>query len=153
MSTLERKVPPLALTAFALFAVLASGLLFPDLSLAFPGQAIVTAFLGSSGAALLIGAALQFRCSRTTLSPISPERASTFVATGAYRISRNPMYLGMALLIAAVAIWFGSLPGVMIVVGFCAYITRFQIKPEERAMLKLFGAQYTAYMADVRRWV
>jgi protein-S-isoprenylcysteine O-methyltransferase Ste14 len=98
----------------------------------------------------LLGAAIQFCQSHTTLNP---ESATAFVASGLFRYTRNPMYLGMALLVAATAVWFASLVGVVVLAGFCVYLTRFQIRPEERAMLRRFGAPYDIYMKQVRRWL
>lgn len=87
------------------------------------------------------------------MSPLSPERTASVVSSGIYRWSRNPMYLGMALALFAVAAWCSSLVGFAAVPLFCAYLTRFQIVPEERMLLKLFGAEYAAYLAQVRRWI
>lgn len=63
------------------------------------------------------------------------------------------MYLGMAAVLLGLSAWFASVPGYLLVALFGVYITRFQIKPEERALLSKFGAEYQAYMAKVRRWL
>lgn len=63
------------------------------------------------------------------------------------------MYLGMALALFGLTAWRSSLPGFAVVLLFCLYLTRFQIQPEERMLLKLFGAEYAEYMAQVRRWI
>ena len=153
MGMLERKIPPLLLTVVAFGAVLAVRWLFPRLSVVFPGQVFASAALAGVGMVFLFGAAWQFRRSRTTFNPVTPERATALVSTGIYAYTRNPMYLGMALLLSAAVVCFGSFPGMLVVAGFCAYLTRFQIEPEERAMLGLFGARYQDYMARVRRWI
>ena len=85
------------------------------------------------------------------MSPFSPERTSSVVSSGIYRWTRNPMYLGMALGLFGFSVWSSSLPGFAVVLLFCLYLTRFQIQPEERMLLKLFGAEYAEYMAQVRR--
>ena len=87
------------------------------------------------------------------LSPMAPSRASSIVATGLFAWSRNPMYLGMAVALLGLSAWFGTVLGYALVPLFCVYITEFQIKPEERALMASFGAEYEAYMAKVRRWV
>lgn len=63
------------------------------------------------------------------------------------------MYLGMAVTLLGLSAWFGSILGYALIPLFCMYITEFQIKPEERALLASFGAEYETYMAKVRRWV
>jgi protein-S-isoprenylcysteine O-methyltransferase Ste14 len=84
---------------------------------------------------------------------LSPHKASAVVASGLYRWSRNPMYLGMALSLLGVAAWPSALTGYLLVLGFCRYLTRFQIIPEEKALLAAFGPEFAQYMAKVRRWV
>lgn len=63
------------------------------------------------------------------------------------------MYLGMALALFGIAAWRSFWFGFVAVPLFCAYLTRFQIVPEERMLLKLFGAEYAAYLARVSRWI
>ena len=84
---------------------------------------------------------------------MSPEKSSALVCTGIYKYSRNPMYLGMALLLLAWAIYLASVWALLGVMAYVLYITRFQIIPEERVMEKLFGQEYLAYKAKVRRWL
>ena len=84
---------------------------------------------------------------------MSPEKSSALVCTGIYKYSRNPMYLGMALLLLAWAIYLASAWALLGVLAYVLYITRFQIIPEERVMEKLFGQEYLAYKAKVRRWL
>lgn len=63
------------------------------------------------------------------------------------------MYLGMALALLGVALWWPSAPGLIVVPLFCLYIGRYQIQPEEEALVSLFGEEYTTYMSRVRRWI
>ena len=90
---------------------------------------------------------------KTTVNPLQPQRANKLVISGMNRFSRNPMYLGMLLLLTAWAIFLGYPVGVMPVVGFVNYITTFQIKPEEAALENVFGDEYLAYKSKVRRWI
>jgi len=62
------------------------------------------------------------------------------------------MYLGMALALLGLAAWLSELAGYLLVLGFCWYLTIFQIIPEERALLATFGPEFARYMATVRRW-
>lgn len=155
MSTagLELKLPPLALCA-ALAAVIASLARWaPGANLPFPGHRLVSVAAVLAGLAIAAAGVVEFRRARTTVNPLSPDRASAVVTSGIYRFTRNPMYLGMALALAGVAAWAVSLPGLLLVPVFCAYMGRFQIAPEERALLAGFGEAYASYMRRVRRWI
>lgn len=153
MSALELKIPPLALTALALVPILAAGQWLPAGEMAFPGHGVVSIAALVLGITIVLAAALQFRLRRTTLDPRDPAKASEFVARGLYRFSRNPMYLGMALVLFGVAAWRSNAVGYLVVGLFCAYLTQYQIKPEERALEGLFGDDYAAYKLLVRRWI
>ena len=94
-----------------------------------------------------------FKQHKTTVNPMSPEKASQVVNSGIYAYSRNPMYLALLLVLFALAIALENLAVFGILPLFIAYITRFQIIPEERAMLKLFGDEFVAYQQSVWRWL
>lgn len=103
--------------------------------------------------ALDIIAFWEFRKFKTTVNPINPDKASLIVASGIFSKTRNPMYLGMILLLSGWAILNTSLLGFLLVFGFWAFITRFQIIPEERALSAKFGQGYLDYLSKVRRWI
>ena len=90
---------------------------------------------------------------RTTVNPLRPEKASSLVTSGIFRLTRNPMYLGLALIVAAAAAWYGNLLGGFVVPMFVLYINRFQIVPEERALAAKFGTAFDAYRSRTRRWI
>ena len=98
-------------------------------------------------------AASRFRRSGTTVEPFHPEKASVPVTTGPNAISRNPMYVGMAGLLVAHAIWRGSWVALPPVAAFIAFIDRVQIRAEESALLEKFGSEYAAYRAGSPRWL
>jgi len=75
------------------------------------------------------------------------------VTSGVYRYTRNPMYLGLLLLITAWVVWLGQPVALLALPAWLAWITRFQIQPEEAALRRLFGASYAAYCLKVRRWI
>ncbi len=101
----------------------------------------------------LISAALGFKKSKTTVNPLKPETATTLVVHGVYQYSRNPMYAGMALFLFAWFLWLGNPLNIIIFIAYIFYITHFQIKPEEKALLKLFGEDFHNYCQNVRRWI
>jgi protein-S-isoprenylcysteine O-methyltransferase Ste14 len=75
------------------------------------------------------------------------------VTGGIYRLSRNPMYVGLVLFLMAWAIQLSMLWPYIGPVFFIIYINRFQIAPEERVMENKFGVEYSAYKNKVRRWL
>ena len=94
-----------------------------------------------------------FRRAATTVDPLQPHKATALVVTGIYRFTRNPMYVGFALLLAAWAIYLGSVIGLALLPLFILYMNRFQIAREEAALLERFGESYRSYCRQVRRWV
>lgn len=107
----------------------------------------------SAGVGILVLSAGAFLRARTTVNPVAPEEAETLVTSGLYRISRNPMYLGMALILTGGAFMIGNLAAFTGPLLFVWVITLFQIKPEERALKAKFGEAYTAYCQHTRRWI
>ena len=105
------------------------------------------------GACFDVAGLLAFRKAKTTVNPLAPNRSTAVVSTGVYRITRNPMYLGMALILLGLALYLASPWALLGPLVFAAFITRFQIQPEERALTARFGAAYTAYCTQVRRWL
>jgi protein-S-isoprenylcysteine O-methyltransferase Ste14 len=102
---------------------------------------------------LLAGAAVaSFIAARTSINPLKPANASRLITTGVFRFSRNPIYLADLMLLAAFAAWLGNGLNVAVLAAFVCYINRFQIAPEERALMERFGDDYAAYCARVRRW-
>lgn len=94
-----------------------------------------------------------FRASRTTVNPLRPEGASALVTRGVYRVTRNPMYVGLLFLLLAWAVYLSALLPLAGPPLFVLYITRFQITSEERVLGRLFGEQYARYTSEVRRWL
>lgn len=152
MRWLEHKIPP---PLVGLLLALGMVALSPDWHWRDVGalRAALAALLLLAGAALDLLGLLAFRRVRTTVNPLRPARATQLVATGVYRFSRNPMYLGMALLLSGGALLLGTLAGALGPVLFVAYITRFQILPEERVMAAKFGDEFTRFCTQVRRWL
>lgn len=150
---LEHKIPPPvvgALVAAAMWAVAAYG---PQIPMSDGPRLAVAAILAAAGLAFDLLGLVAFRASRTTVNPLRPERASALVTSGVYRITRNPMYVGMGLLLMAWAVYLAAFLALLGPVLFVLYITRFQIRPEERVLAGLFGDEYARYAARVRRWL
>ena len=96
---------------------------------------------------------IEFRHKHTTINPLTPSASSAIVTGGIYRVSRSPMYLGFLLVLAGWAVYLSNAGAALFLPAFVAYLTRYQIQPEERALLAKFGSQYAEYMSRVRRWL
>ncbi|MEE4662029.1 MAG: isoprenylcysteine carboxylmethyltransferase family protein [Halieaceae bacterium] len=103
------------------------------------------------GLALLVLAGGLFKQADTDLIPFRDVRA--LVTGGVYRFTRNPMYLGMALILLGVACTTGTVGGLLVVPLFMAIIEWRFIRPEEAMLRNLFGEEYDAYCQRVRRWL
>ena len=148
---LKNKIPPPIVTLlFAAFIYFSSKWL-PNI--VFSGQSIISLFLMTVGFIVLLIAISAFIKFKTTINPLKPEDATFLVTTGIFRLSRNPMYLGLLLLIICLWVKTGAVSGFILVPSFVAYLNYFQIAPEERAMRKLFADSYNAYCLKVRRWI
>ena len=144
--------PPLVVALFGyLMWLLAGRLAFG--AFAFAGQRPLAALLLLAGLALMAAAAWTMFRARTTVNPLKPERATRLVTSGVFAVSRNPIYLGDALILLALAIGFGNAANFLLLPLFVWFIGRFQIRAEERALEQRFGADYRAYCARVRRWL
>ncbi|TLY57361.1 MAG: isoprenylcysteine carboxylmethyltransferase family protein [Gammaproteobacteria bacterium] len=87
-------------------------------------------------------------------TPVIPfERATALVTSGSFRFTRNPMYLGMALLLFGVAVLLGSAGAFLPIPVFVWIIQMRFIRGEERFLEDLFGKHYVAYKSRVRRWI
>jgi len=153
MPSLDHKIPPPVvgiLVATATWGVSAIG---PQFSIAPELRYAAVAVLAVAGVALDLLGLVAFRASRTTINPLKPERTSALVTRGVYRVTRNPMYVGMGLLLLAWAVYLSALLPFAGPAIFVVYITRFQIQPEERVLKGIFGVEYSTYTARVRRWL
>lgn len=107
--------------------------------------------LVAASLALLASAMISFRRARTSPIPIKPTTA--IVETGPYRLTRNPMYVGLAVLYLGITLWVDSLWPLLFLPIALFTIQRFVIAREERYLEAKFGDQYRGYKARVRRWL
>ena len=154
MKALELKIPPVLV--FILFAAIMNGLekvdngwLFMYIPLKIiwvSGLVIMSGYFGIAGV-------LEFRKAQTTVDPTKPEKASCIVDTGVFSITRNPMYVALFALLVAWGIWLEDGLSLFLCSLFVPYMTRFQIKPEEKVLESLFGDDYLVYKNKVSRWL
>lgn len=153
MTSLEVRIPPPVVAIVIALAMWGISRVAPVL----PTPAALR--LSAAAAILLVGIGfsiagmLAFRHAQTTVNPTRPELASALVTSGVYRITRNPMYVGLSCDLVAWAVYLSSAWALFGPVAFVIYMGRFQIEPEERTLAKLFGDDYAAYQAKVRRWL
>ena len=109
--------------------------------------------LALAGGLIALAGVWEFRRARTTVNPLAPERASTLVQTGVFGLTRNPMYLGMLLVLIGWAAYLGNAASLVVLPLFFWLLNTLQIAPEERILRERFGEHFTRYAARVRRWV
>lgn len=149
---LELKVPPIVVDLACAGSMWLLAMLFPGWAWQSTSTNILAWVLIGLGVLLLLPSAVLFQRLRTSVNPMRPGNANTLVVSGFYRLTRNPMYLGFLLILAGVATFFRNPACYLALPPFVAYMTRFQIMPEERFLEAKFGEDYRAYKHRVRRW-
>jgi len=127
--------------------------LFPFFDFELPWRELFAALLLIGALIIGLAAVYGFRRAKTTVNPLKPEASTALVTGGLYRWTRNPMYLAMLLLLLAWACIVSNWAALAILPLFVAYLNRFQIGPEERALQARFGAEFESYRRKVRRWL
>ncbi len=148
---MRNRLPPLAVLALCLILAFGLAQTIPWPVLPAPLWLIILEILCAG--CLLVPAVASFIRKKTTMSPVSPERATQLVSTGVFGFTRNPMYLGMLLLMLAFALWLGAASSLLAVAVFFWAIDQLQIPDEENALLQSFGQDYAEYKARVPRWL
>ena len=153
MRVLELKVPPPAVALVAAVLMWLVSRAAPGFAFVFPAGNLFAAGLAILGLITAISGVVTFRRARTTLNPTKPESSSSLVSWGIYRVTRNPMYLGLLLELTGWAIFLSNSLAFLFLPAFIIYINRFQIVPEEQALTSLFAREFVAYQSHVRRWL
>ena len=125
----------------------------PGLGFEFAAVLWASVPIALAGLIVLLVAVRSFARVGTTVNPIEPDKAGKLVTSGLYRFTRNPMYLGMLLVLIGGAL---ALQNIAALAGPALYMismTRFQIIPEERVLERSFGSAFTAYCQQTRRWL
>jgi len=149
MKALETRIPPpvIALTFATLIWWMSRYL--PE----FMPKMVIVSLLVAIGAIFDLSGLLTFLRAKTTVNPMKPHTSSALVKTGIYKITRNPMYVGLAFVLSGWCIYLNSPTALIGVAGFILYIHALQILPEERMLITLFGEEYMEYQSTVRRWL
>jgi len=153
MNLLELKIPP---PVYAL----SLGIIMWLLNQYFPVGRFIESPWNNIGMVIIVAAIILdstslflFLKKRTTINPMKPSNTEGLVTAGLYKFTRNPMYVGLLVILFGYAIWLGSLTPFLMLPLFYWLITTMQIKPEERILEKKFGQEYLDYKSKVKRWL
>ena len=94
-----------------------------------------------------------FRMAETTITPLHPDKSNNLVKTGIYQYTRNPVYLGLLLILFSTGWYLQNLASMFVLPIYVWFISKYQIIPEEEILYKLFGQDYKNYKDNVRRWI
>ena len=145
------RLPPLLLVLLLVIVMLVLDRALSLFRIHHPALVYLGASLMVLGVSIVLASAGLFRLRKTTLNPFG--EPATVVQDGFYRFSRNPMYLGMLLVLAGIAIWLGNFLALFFAPVFAAIMSRYYIVREEQILDARFGEAYRAYRQRVRRWI
>ena len=118
-----------------------------------PFQSFISIFILSIGILILLNPVLKFKKSKTTINPIKFKKVNKLVTSGIYKYSRNPMYLGLLMIVISSSIFYLNIYSILTPLFFYLWINRFQIKREEIFLTEKFGKEYLSYKNTTRRWI
>tara|TARA_Y100000768_G_scaffold170830_1_gene127851 strand:+ start:184 stop:627 length:444 start_codon:yes stop_codon:yes gene_type:complete len=118
-----------------------------------PLQLEISIFILSAGVLIFVNPVLQFIKSKTTVNPIQFEEVNKLVTSGIFKYSRNPMYLGMLMIVLSTSIFYLNIYSILTPLLFILWINKFQIKREEEFLIEKFGDEYLSYKKKTRRWI
>lgn len=153
MSDLELRIPPDAIWVVVAALMWLVSRATPVIVVPAPFRVGAAAVLIVVGTVLIVASRMALDAAGTTWHPTEPQRSTVLLTAGVYRFSRNPTYVGMALVLLSWAVLLASPVAGVVSALFVAYIGRFQIRPEEQTLTRIFGQRYLDYSAEVRRWL
>lgn len=153
MNFLKLKIPPVALTLITGILMWAISVLFSDTRFTLSSNIIIAVAVFCIGVIFALLGVLEFKKAETTVDPRVPHKTSSLVASGVYKLSRNPMYIGFLFMLLAWAFYLSQILVFLFLPLFVIYMNWFQIIPEEHFMLQKLGEEYTSYRRKVRRWI
>jgi protein-S-isoprenylcysteine O-methyltransferase Ste14 len=148
--TQGRVLPPVYFL-LALMAMVALHYLVPTAQMINSPLRYTGIVLVVSAIALVLWAAVLFRQAGTTIKPF--QKSSVLITRGPYRITRNPMYVGLVGALLGIAVLLGSVAPFLVVPAFAALIQSKFIRAEEAILERTFGSVFLDYKSRVRRWL
>ena len=146
---LDYRPPRIAMTLILLAA--AMHVLVPLLPVQLFASKLVAISVGVSGFAVMMKAWWQFQQHKVAICPT--DETDYLITDGVYRLTRNPMYLGMIMMLFAIAAFIGTLPFYVAAISYFAIINWVFCLYEEEKLERAFGQDYRAYRSQVRRWI
>ena len=119
----------------------------------FPNQDLISIIILLMGMLILINPIFKFIKSKTTIDPIKFKKVNKLITSGIYKYSRNPMYLGLLMIVISTSIFYLNIFSITTPFLFYFWINRFQIKREEIFLTEKFGREYMSYKIKTRRWI
>lgn len=153
MRALELKIPPVVIVLLLGAVMFAAARLAPAFGFALPANRVIATGVMAAGMLIAILGVVSFRRAGTTVNPLQPAAASRLVVSGIYRRTRNPMYLGMLLVLLGWGMFLTNALAFLAAAAFIPLMNRLQIGPEERILAAAFGPAFTVYQSTVRRWL
>ena len=118
-----------------------------------PTQNLISFIFLLIGILILITPIFKFIKSKTTIDPIKFKKDNRLITSGIYKYSRNPMYLGLLMIVMSTSIFYLNIFSITTPMLFYFWINRFQIKREEIFLTQKFGKEYLSYKNKTRRWI
>ena len=118
-----------------------------------PNQDLISIITLLIGVLILINPIVKFIKSKTTIDPIKFKKVNKLITSGIYQYSRNPMYLGLLMIVISTSIFYLNIFSITTPFLFYCWINRFQIKREEIFLTEKFGKEYILYKTNTRRWI
>ena len=118
-----------------------------------PNQNLISFIILLIGVVILIYPIFKFIKSKTTIDPIKFKKVNKLISSGIYKYSRNPMYLGLLMIVTSTSIFYLNIFSITTPILFVCWINRFQIKREEEFLTEKFGNEYLSYKKKTRRWI
>ncbi|MFL2607486.1 MAG: methyltransferase family protein [Flavobacteriaceae bacterium] len=118
-----------------------------------PNQDLISIIILLIGVLILTNPIFKFIKSKTTIDPIKFKKVNKLITSGIYKYSRNPMYLGLLMIVISTSIFYLNIFSITTPFLFYFWINRFQIKREEIFLTEKFGREYMSYKTKTRRWI
>ena len=145
------KIPPPLIVLVLIVSIYFSSKKIDPINI--PLQLEISIFILSAGILIFVNPVLQFIKSKTTVNPIQFEEVNKLVTSGIFKYSRNPMYLGMLMIVLSTSIFYLNIYSILTPILFILWINKFQIKREEEFLIEKFGDEYLSYKKKTRRWI
>ena len=153
MRTVELKIPPVVTVLLIGTLMWATARVATGFRFTLPAGRVIALGLAGTGIATALLGVVSFRRAKTTVNPLKPAAASSLVVVGIYQLTRNPMYLGMLLILLGWAVFLANFLVLIFPVAYVPVMNRLQILPEEKALTEKFGTEFASYKNQVRRWL